>query len=193
MKKLIILGIVGASLLFYFTLAVFVLPDIFLANEQLVSEPFLTVEVSDSEISLGESFRINIDSENRGEHGDIHIVSVAFPDLDVVDDIVSIATYDFRQSPTYIVPGDEIGAKYSGGLESVIAQYPSIEAMSRPAFPGSQYNLDLVITPKETGVFSVYVKAINIPHVTEKSHFPHTGILDHQNEHVLVYLVNVNP
>ena len=193
MNKQILFGIIGTALVFYFTLAVFVLPGVFLANEQLVSEPFLEVELSESEISLGESFRINIISENRGEYGDIHIVSAAFPKLTEIDDVVLVATYDFTQSPSYIIPGEEIGAKYSGGLESVIAKYPSIEAMSRPVLPDSTYHMDLVITPTESGVFPVYIKSVNIPHVTEKSHFPQNGLLDHQNEHVLVYSINVNP
>ena len=37
--------------------------------------------ISEFDISLGDSFDLSIFSENRGDYGDIHIVSVGFPDL----------------------------------------------------------------------------------------------------------------
>jgi len=193
MKNFLISGIIVFFLIIYFSLTVFVLPAHYLSNDLLISQPYLDVEVSESGIFLGESFRLNIVSENRGDYGDIHIVSTAFPDLDKIDDVVQIATYDFTQSPIYISPGDEIGAKYSGGLESMVAEYPSIEAMTRPIHPSSKYHFELIVTPENSGVFTIYVKSINIPHSDDLSHYPHSGVLDHQDEYVLVYSVNVNP
>lgn len=181
-----------ASIFSYFALTVFILPPNYLSHEQLVPQPYIETTLSNSKISLGDSFRIEIVSENIGEYGDIHIVSVAFPDLDkITDDNVEITTYDFTQSPVFILPEDKIGASYSGGLESVSAQYPSIEATSRPSHAQKPYHLEVIVTPKKIGDFSIYVKSVIIPHVSNLSHFPESGIIDHQNEYVLVYSVNV--
>ena len=193
MNKILISITLVVPIAVFFSLTVFVLPEQYMSNEKLISQPYFEAELSSSEISLGDSFRINIASENRGDYGDIHIVSAAFPNLETMDDVVHIATYDFTQSAVYILPGEEIGSVYSGGLEYVEAKYPSIEAMNRPIHPDSKNHLELIITPQKPGLFPVYVKSVNIPHVNDLSHFPSTGKLDHQNEHVLVYTVNVNP
>ena len=187
------IGIAIISLSVYFALTVFVLPEKYIAKEQFVPSPYLEVEFSRSEVSLGESFRLSTISENRGDYGDIHIVSVAFPTVQNIENIVKVVSYDFSNSPQYIEPGEEIGAKYSGGLETVSAQYPSIEAMNRPVHPGTKYDMDLQITPDEIGEFVVFMKSIDIPHSSSASHFPQSGQLDHQGEHVLVYTVSVNP
>ena len=192
MRK-ILLPIVILSVAIYFSLTVFVLPDAYLSNEQLTPQPNFQINQSDREISLGSSFRIDIVSQNIGEYGDIHILSTAFPTLEILDGVVDIVTYDFSQSPQYIQIGDEIGSKYSGGLESTLAKYPSIESMNRPDLPNSKYNLSLIITPQQTGVFSIYVKSVIIPHTSDLSHYPMTGTIDHQNEFVEVISVNVNP
>ena len=192
MKNFIIYSLVFVSISSYFILTVFILPPSYLSNDQLIPQPYIETTLSNSEISLGESFTINVISENIGEYGDIHIVSVAFPDLDqIVEDSVEISTYDFTQSPVFILPGDEIGANYSGGLESVSAQYPSLEATSRPSHTQKPYHLEIIVTPEKIGDFSIFVKSIIIPHVSNISHVPESGILDHQNEYVSVYSVSV--
>jgi hypothetical protein len=177
----------------YFILSVFILPSEFLMNEQLVPKPIFEAALSETDIFLGDSFRLDIVSQNIGDYADIHIVSVGFPELDQINDVVKIATYDFSLSPSYILVGDEIGSNYSGGVETIIAQYPSIEAMSRPLKSNVDTHFDIVVTPKKPGIFNVYVKSIGIPHTADISHYPYSGILDHQNEHVLVYSVTVNP
>ena len=192
MKKLLLCIFTGFFIVLYFILTLFVLPEQFLSTEQLIPQPYLEIDLSEHDISLGNSFRLNVMSENRGDYGDIHIVSVAFPDL-VEMDVVEIVTYDFTQSSQYIAIGDKIGAKYSGGVESTFAKYPSIEAMTRPAYPGIKNHLGLIITPEKVGIFTIYVKSINIPHTSDLSHYPNSGFLDHQDEYVLVYSVNVNP
>ncbi|QUC65304.1 hypothetical protein NsoK4_03395 [Nitrosopumilus sp. K4] len=174
-------------------MTVFILPNEFLSKEQFVPIPYLEAEISNSEIFLGESFRLNVFSENRGDYGDIHIVSAAFPTISDTEDIVEVVSYDFSHTPHYVRIGDEIGAKYSGGVEKITAQYPSIESMNRPIPSGSSNHVDFLITPDEVGPFLVYLKSIDIPHTDEKSHFPRSGQLDHQDEYVLVYQVNVNP
>lgn len=175
----------------YFSLTLFILPEQYSDNPQFTPIPFVESQLSDSEIILGESFRLNIQSGNKGDYGDIHILSVAFPNSQNTENDVKIVTYDFTHSPKFIKPGDEIGSKYSGGLEITTAKYPSIEAMSRPIPSGSKYNMDLIITPSHIGQFTIFVKSINIPHSSELSHFPQSGMLDHQDEYVLVYSVNV--
>lgn len=187
------IGITVIGLVSYFAMTVFVLPEKFLEKEQFSPSPYLEAELSSSEIKLGESFRLSTISENKGDYGDIHIVSASFPTLSDIDGIVRIVSYDFSNSPLFIKPGEKIGANYSGGLESVIAKYPSIEAMNRPVQPGSKYVMDLQITPENPGPFIVYLKSIEIPHTNNQSHFPSEGQLDHQREYVLVYTVNVNP
>ncbi len=193
MRKSLIYPIIGIFIIVYFSLTVFILPEKYLSNEQLVPQPYFEVVLSDSGVSLGDSFRLSITSENQGDYGDIHILSTSFPTISKIDGIVEIATYDFTQSSVHVEVGDEIGANYSGGLESTTAKYPSIEAMNRPILPGAKNHLDLIITPEKTGIFTIYVKSIDIPHTSNVSHYPYSGILDHQNEYVLDYSVNVNP
>ena len=65
--------------------------------------------------------------------------------------------------------------------------------MNRPDVSNSTYNLSLKITPDEAGNFSIHVKSIIVPHTSEFSHYPITGKVDHQNEFVEVFSVNVNP
>ncbi len=192
MIRLLLFTIIGFFIVIYFILTVLLLPVHYLSNEQLAPQPYFEVILSESEISLGESFRLDIVSENIGDYGDIHIVSTAFPDLIELDS-VEIVTYDFTQSPVYIQLGDEIISGYSGGLESTLSEYPSIEAMNRPTHPGTKYHFELVITPETPGSFTTYVKSIDIPHINSLSHYPNSGVLDHQNEYVSVYSVNVNP
>ena len=193
MNKFLIYLTAFVILSLYFILTIFVLPSEFLMTEQLVPQPTFQAILSNSEISLGDSFRLDIVSENIGDYADIHIVSVAFPDLIEIDDVVKIATYDFTLSPSYIYVDEEIASKYSGGVETTLAQYPSIEAMSRPLKPDVLTHFDLVVTPQELGLFNIYVKSIGIPHTSTTSHYPYSGILDHQNEYVQVYSVTVNP
>ena len=194
MKKELGLTIVGFFLAVYFVLTIFVLPENYLSNDQLVPKPHLEINLSKSEINLGESFDLSIFSKNIGDYGNIHIVSIAFPNLhEIENDVVKITTYDFTQSPQYILPGYVIGSNYSGGLESVVSECPSIESMSRPIRSGQTHNIEFVITPQSSGNFTIHVKSINIPHTDVLSHFPRTGILDHQNEYVLSYVVGVSP
>ncbi|MGI9566798.1 MAG: hypothetical protein ACR2LL_07280 [Nitrosopumilus sp.] len=192
MKKLFVYSAVSISILTYFVLTVSVLPQNFLSNEQFVPQPYLEATLSESQIFLGDSFTLDIISGNKGDYGDIHIVSVAFPDLTEINDVVEIAAYDFTQSPIFVSAGDDVGSEYSGGLESVVSQYPSIEAMTRPAPANIDYHLGIIVTPEKSGTFTIYVKSIDIPHTSDLSHYPESGTLDHQNEHVLVYSVTVN-
>ena len=192
MKKLFLYFIIGFFISFYFFLTVYIFPEFYMSKDLLVSQPHLEVSVSEFDIPLGDSFDLTIFSENRGDYGDIHIVSVGFPDLIKIDrNIVQITSYDFSQSSVYLLPGEDISMDYSLGMTSTVAQYPSIEAMNRPVFPDSKNHLTMSITPELSGPFTVYIKAINVPHVANVTHFPQYGVLDQQREHVLVYSINV--
>ncbi len=193
MKRILLVTLIGLSLTTYFGFTVFILPEQYMSHEKLVSQPHFEVQISDKNISLGESFDVDIVTKNSGEYGDIHILSTAFPDLDEVENVVKISTYDFTQPPDNIIPGEKIVAKYSGGLQYINAEYPSIEAVSRPVHPGSTFSMSQVITPEKTGNFPIYVKTVNIPHTSSLSHHPQAGILDHQEEYVEVHSVTVNP
>lgn len=90
-------------------------------------------------------------------------------------------------------PGDKIGARYSVGTSKIMAAYPSIEAMNRPIHAGAKNMMSLMITPDRAGIFTIYVKTVDIPHSSSLSHYPYSGKLDQQEEYVLVYSINVNP
>lgn len=183
--------IMSLSVYFVFTLDVF--PEKYLNKNHLEPSPYFEVELSDSKINLGESFQFKINSKNIGDYGDIYIISVGFPTLENLDDKVRITHYDLSHSPLMIEIGDELGSNYTGGIETIQAKYPSIEAMNRPIPPGAEFNMGLLITPDKIGPFVIYVKNIAIPHISDDSHYPKQGLVDHQNEFVQKFTVEVNP
>lgn len=193
MRNSVIVIIATVSLTIYFGLTVFALPENFLQKEQLSPSPYFDVEISSQELNMGDSFRIKIESENIGDYGDIHIVSVAFPTIQTTEDIVQIVSYDLSHAPDMIEIGEKIGSSYTGGVETINAKYPSIEAMNRPVPANSSYNMELMVTPEKAGKFLIYVKAIDIPHVSDASHYPRSGMLDHQNEFVKEFSIVVHP
>lgn len=191
MKKAILYFSIAAAVVIYFSLTLVVLPPSYLQRPAIIPQPTLDVKIDNAKINLGDSFEIKIVSNNIGDPADIQIVSVAFPDLKKLDDLVKITSYDFTQSPRYVLAGEEMGSEYTGGEKIIAAKYPSIEAYSRPIESGSQYHMELKVTPKTVGTFTVYVKSVILPHTDERSHYPQNGPLDHQNEHVEAHLVEV--
>ena len=65
--------------------------------------------------------------------------------------------------------------------------------LNHPLKPYVETHFDIVLNPKNSGIFDVYVKSIGIPHSSDISHYPTSGVQDHQNEYVSVYSVAVNP
>lgn len=195
MDKKYIASLVGVLILIviFFSVTFYIYPNHIYQQSNLVPVPILDVTLSSNEIKNGESFVLDIVSKNIGDIADIQIVSIAFPGLEDISDTVKIKNYDFTQSPHYVKIGDEIGAKYSGGKETILAIYPSIEAYSRPVPSGTINLISLQITPPEPGIFDIYVKSIGIPHFTDESHYPQTGTLDQQSELVEVFSVTVKP
>lgn len=192
MKKLILYCAIAVSLVIYFSLTLFLLPPNFLEKQNLVPQPTLDVKLEKSKINLGESFEIKITSNNIGDPADIQIVSIQFPNLKEIGNIVKITEFDFTQSPHYVLVGDEVGSEYTAGLKTVAAKYPSIEAFSRPINTGDQYHIGLEITPEFAGEFTIHVKSVILPHYTDLAHYPQSGHLDYQGEYVEVYSVEVS-
>lgn len=186
----IALILVLAGLAVYFGIVLFVAPYEFSSIKALDPQPSITTVVSEDRIRLGGSFHLVVNSDNSNDVADIQIVSIAFPNMTQIGNRVQIVSYDFTQSPRYVKTGDEIGSEYSGGTKSVIAQYPSVEAYSRPVSPGTHHSVELKITPDTLGNFTMYVKTIAIPH-GDNSHYPRSGPLDHQHEYVVPISVAV--
>jgi len=193
MKSVIIgLGIVVA-LGIYFVLGIYVLPEQYLTRPQAEPHAVLMVHLSNLEISMGSSFEVEMTAENIGDLADILVLSIAFPNLEEIDESIKIESYNFTQSPINIEIEQEIGAEYLASHKTVPAKYPSIEAYSRPANPDVPYHMTLSITPKQVGDFVFYTKSVTLPHLSSQSHFPKDGEIDHSGEFVEVYSVKVNP
>ena len=192
MKKFLISGAIIAVLFVYFFTTLIFFPQEYLSHKVTEPQPIQNITLSDDDISLGESFQISIETENKNDVADVLITSVAFPGLKEIGDTVKIFSYDYTQSPRYIIPGNKINSQYTSG-GTITAQYPSIEAYSRNVAADTAYQMTLDITPKNAGTFEMYIKTIAIPHTTTLSHYPHEGLLDSQSEYVSVFTVNVNP
>ena len=166
-----------------------------------MSKPFLSkavpvitnVTMSALEVRLGKSFNIFVTSTNQGDTADIQIVSISFPNLTSIgnSDIITIKNRNFTQKPEFVKTGKEIGSQYSGLSKATTAKYPSIEFYSRPWKTGAIYQAEIEIKPPTIGRFMIFIKAVSLPYNNEFSHYPHTGIKDHQEEFVDTYYVNV--
>ena len=192
MKKILISGSIIAALIVYFIMTLVIFPQEFLAQNTIEPQPTQEITIDSNEISLGESFQIEIQIINKNDISDILITSVGFPTLQVIGDEIEIISYDYTQSPRYIKPGEKINSEYTSG-GPVLAEYPSIESYSRNVLQDTSFHMVLDITPTSGGVFEIYVKTIAIPHTTDLSHYPQDGFKDPQGEYVSVYTVNVNP
>ena len=192
-KAIVLAAVIAAALAAYFVITVYVLPQSF---QQSLSprrpEAAVTdVSVSAGEIALGESFSISVAGTNRGEEADMQIVSVGFPNM-TAHDGVRLAEHNFRQTPLRINPGDQVGSGYTGIDMVIPAQYPSIEAFSRPWDPDATYSLTLEVEPETEGRFMIFVKSVALPHSWDGAHWPQGGpVVDYQQEYVEVYSVQV--
>ncbi|MEE9241812.1 MAG: hypothetical protein V3U12_01475, partial [Nitrosopumilaceae archaeon] len=97
--KLVFVAVgIAISLGIYFVLGIYVLPEQYITRPQSEPQATLMVHLADSEISLGSSFEVEMISENIGDMADILILSIAFPNLEEIDDEIKIVSYDFTQS-----------------------------------------------------------------------------------------------
>jgi hypothetical protein len=119
----------------------------------------------------------------------MQIVSIGFPNLTATDSI-EVIKHNFTQTPFLIPVGAEVGSEYTGATP-VAAQYPSVEAFSRPWAGGSTYSIDVQVRPETEGRFTIFVKSVAFPHSWEGAHWPQEGITDYQRELVEVHYVQV--
>lgn len=192
-KGMAIAGIAVGAAVAYFAIAIVVLPGVYIqALAPPRPGPVVTeVSTSASAIKLGDSFTLRVNATNQGDHADRQIVSVAFPNATSTDGVVTVLQSSFRQSPAFIKAGKEIGSGYAGTERKVQAQYPSVEVFSSPWQKGESFGITLSVKPAHEGKFVFFVKVIGFPHNGDQAHWPASGTLDHQNEYVSAYSVNV--
>ena len=191
LRAIILFGAVGAALMLYFSLALYVFPQSFKSMEPNRPEPIvMNVSLRVSEIEFGQTIVVSITGANIGEDADMLIVSVGFPNLTGTNDI-DILAHNFAQTPILISIGDNVGSEYSGTEKTIEAQYASVEAFSRPWPGGNAYSIDLQVRPETEGRFAIFVKSVAFPHSWDGAHWPQEGVVDYQKEFVEVYYVEV--
>jgi hypothetical protein len=192
LKAIILTSAVAVALVAYFSLSLYVFPQSYQSIEPRRPQAIVTdVNLSAPTITLGQAFIISVTGTNNGEDAaDMQIISVGFPNLTSIDNI-KILKHNFTQTPMLITPGKLLSSQYSSTGESVLAQYASIEAFSRPWEAGKTYSADIEAIPKTEGKFMVFIKSVALPHTWEQAHYPQDGILDQQKEFVGTYSVQV--
>jgi hypothetical protein len=192
LKAIILTSAVAVALVAYFSLSLYVFPQSYQSIEPRRPQAIVTdVNLSAPTITLGQAFIISVTGTNNGEDAaDMQIISVGFPNLTSIDNI-KILKHNFTQTPMLITPGKLLSSQYSSTGESVLAQYASIEAFSRPWEAGKTYSADIEAIPKTEGKFVVFIKSVALPHTWEQAHYPQDGILDQQKEFVGTYSVQV--
>jgi hypothetical protein len=191
LKTVIFTGAIAAALIVYFSLSLYVFPQSYQSIEARRPQANITdVTLSTHAIALGQALTISITGTNYGEDADMQIVSVGFPNLTTTDNI-KVLKHNFDQTPIWIAPGELLSSEYSDTDSSVLAQYTSIEAFSRPWETGKIYSADIEVIPKTEGRFVILVKSVALPHTWEQAHYPQEGILDQQKEFVETYSVQV--
>lgn len=192
LKAIILIVAVAVALLVYFSLSLYVFPQLYQSIEARRPQAIVTdVSLSAPDIALGQALTISVTGKNNGEDADMQIVSVGFPNLTTTDNI-KILKHNFDQTPMLIAPPGELSSSgYSDTDSSVLAQYTSIEVFSRPWEAGKTYSADIEVIPKTEGRFVVFIKSVALPHTWEQAHYPQDGTLDQQKEFVETYSVEV--
>jgi hypothetical protein len=191
LKTVILTSAIAVALIAYFSLSLYVFPQSYRSIEAQRPQANVTdVVLSAPSITLGQALTISITGTNSGEDADMQFVSVGFPNLTTTDNI-NVVTHNFDQTPILIAPGELLSSEYSDTDSSVLAQYTSIEAFSRPWETGKTYSADIGVIPKTEGRFVIFVKSVALPHTWERAHYPQDGILDQQKEFVEAYSVQV--
>lgn len=186
---MILVSAVAFALVLYFSLTFYVFPQLYQSIEPRRPEAAVTnISVLASKVELGQALAVSVTGINRGEVADMQIVSIGFPNLTTTANIKVLA-HDFAQTPIFISPEDDVSSEY--GERSVDAQYPSVEAYSRPWVGGGVYSINLQVTPEAEDRFVIYVKSIAFPHSWDGAHWPQDGIVDYQKEFVEVHYVQV--
>lgn len=192
LKAIILTGAVAVALVVYFSLSLYVFPQSYQSIEPRRPQAIVNdVNLSAPTLTLGQALIISVTGTNNGEDAaDMQLVSVGFPNLTSIDNI-KILKHNFTQTPMLITPGKLLSSQYSSTGESVLAQYASIEAFSRPWEAGKTYSVDIEAIPKTEGKFVVFIKSVALPHTWDRAHYPQDGTLDQQKEFVGTYSVQV--
>lgn len=192
LKAIILIVAVAVALVVYFSLSLYVFPQLYQSIEARRPQAIVTdVSLSAPDIALGQALTISVTGTNNGDDADMQIVSVGFPNLTTTDNI-KILKHNFDQTPMLIAPPGELSSSgYSDTDSSVLAQYTSIEVFSRPWEAGKTYSADIEVIPKTEGRFVVFIKSVALPHTWEQAHYPQNGTLDQQKEFVETYSVEV--
>jgi hypothetical protein len=192
LKAIILTGAVAVALVVYFSLSLYVFPQSYQSIEPRRPQAIVNdVNLSAPTITLGQALIISVTGTNNGEDAaDMQLVSVGFPNLTSIDNI-KILKHNFTQTPMLITPGKLLSSQYSSTGESVLAQYASIEAFSRPWEAGKTYSANIEAIPKTEGKFVVFIKSVALPHTWDRAHYPQDGTLDQQKEFVGTYSVQV--
>lgn len=190
---IIIIVIAVISLIIYYSLSIFIIPQLyFLTSSEVKPQPVITTaKLSASKVVVGESFDLTIIATNNGDTADMQLVSLSFPNITSIDSIVKILKYNFTQKPVFIKMGDKVGSEYVGVNKVINAYYPAIEANSRPWYNGDYYQISVEVKPNNVGRFVIFVKTIALPHTNELGHYPRFGIKDYQGEFVVLSSVEV--
>lgn len=191
LKTIILTSAIVVALIVYFSLSLYVFPQSYQSIE--ARRPLANVTdviISKPDVTLGQALTISITGTNNGEDADMQVVSVGFPNLTTTDN-TKILTHNFDQTPILIAPGEILSSEYSDTDSTVLAQYTSIEAFSRPWEAGKTYSADIEVIPNTEGRFVIFVKSVALPHTWDQAHYPQDGILDQQKEFVEVYSVQV--
>ena len=169
-----------------------ILPEEYRSHKVIEPQPTHSVSVSTDEITLGESFTVEINMNNGNDFADILLTSIGFPRLLELGDSVDVIGYDYTQSPKFVDVGSEVDGNYTYG-DVASALYPSIEADSRNVPADASFRIVVLVTPQKAGEFEMYVKTVAIPHTNDLGHYPHSGLIDPHGEFVDAYVVTVKP
>jgi hypothetical protein len=190
----VIAGIAIGAAFVYFAISIAVLPSAYIPSLAPPKPAPIVTDVSilpSNATQIGNSFALRVNATNQGDHADRQMVSIAFPNLTRTDGVVAVLKSNFKQSPTFIKAGKEIGSGYAGTEQIIKSQYASVEVFSSPWQKGESFSITLSVKPTQEGRFVFLVKAIGFPHNGDQAHWPRGGTLDHQSEYVSVYSVNV--
>jgi hypothetical protein len=188
----VIAALVAVSLISYFFVSIYILPDIYVRAPKPRPAPIISkANLSSPVIHLGNTFYFYLQAKNAGDDADMQIISIAFPNLTSIDTKVYIRQSDLTQKPLFVNIGDKVGSDYTGLENIVYAKYPSIEAFSRPWHSNVPHSMKLEIRPSSVGKFLIFLKVISFPHTDNLAHYPKAGIKDFQNEYVKVYPVEI--
>ncbi len=188
----ILIASVSSLVSVYFFLSFYVFPHLYINLPKLKPMPEITdVGLSSPVIGIGQSSYLTLTGVNIGDSADFQTISVGFPNLTTIYDIVKIIHSDFNQKPILIKKDEMVASSYQGTGNLISAKYPSIEAFSRPWHSQVTHHVEFEITPMSIGRFVILLKSVAFPHLNQLAHYPLNGLRDYQNEFVKAYSIQV--